>query len=209
VKAGAPIPAELATKLTEAASAALSADIAPDRWAAVVDALAYSPVRGGVTPAGYPAEPTPELLEAVKRIADRVPDIATHFGIDPAEAASKKRRRPKRDNAKKKSAPAPAPASEAAPSKAAPSEAAASEAPAGDAPATESAAAASEAPSAPDALPAGAPAPDALPAGAPAPDALGTGDPAPDALPAGEPAADAEAAAPADTTPAEEEVSEG
>ncbi len=146
VKAGSPIPAELATKLTEAASAALGADIASDRWAAVVDALAYSPVRGGVTPAGYPAEPTPELLEAVKRIADRIPAIATQLGIDPAEAASQKRRRPKRDNKKKggpKSAPKPAdaaPASDATPAaEAAP--AAATEAPATEAPATEAPAA--------------------------------------------------------------------
>ncbi len=107
VKAGSPIPAELATKLTEAAAAALSADIASDRWAAVVDALAYSPVRGGVTPAGYPAEPTPELLEAVKRIADRIPAIAAPLGIDPTEVASQKRRRPKRPAQKKKTGPKP------------------------------------------------------------------------------------------------------
>lgn len=128
VKAGAPLPAELATKLTDAAAAALTADIASDRWAAVVDALAYSPIRAGVTPAGYPAEPTPELLEAVKRIADRVPTIATHFGIDPTQAPARKRPPRKRSNKKNKPAakaadaakpvatkPAPAPAEDSAP----------------------------------------------------------------------------------------------
>ncbi len=124
IKAGSPIPAELAGKLTAAAAAALAGDIASDRWAAVVDALAFSPVRGAVTPAGYPAEPTPELLETVKRVADRVPEIAKHFGIDPAEAASQRKRRPKRDS-KKKAAAKPQRDSAASTSATPPAEAAA------------------------------------------------------------------------------------
>ena len=109
VKAGAPLPTELANRLSAAASTALAADVLPDRWATVVDALAYTPIRSAVTPAGYPAEPTEELLEAVRRVADRVPTIAAHFGIDPSEAAkAKKRRRPNRGGKKPKAAGKPA-----------------------------------------------------------------------------------------------------
>ena len=87
VKAGAPLPQEVAATLAEMASAALAPDIAQDRWATVLDAVAYSPVRGAIIPAGIPAEPAPELREAVTKLADRVPHIAALFGIDPAEAA--------------------------------------------------------------------------------------------------------------------------
>lgn len=87
VKAGAPLPAELAATLAESTSAALAPDISQDRWATVLDAVAFSPVRSAVTPAGVPAEPSPELREAVTKVADRVPHIAALFGIDPAEAA--------------------------------------------------------------------------------------------------------------------------
>ncbi len=185
VKAGAPIPAELATKLTEAAAAALSADIASDRWAAVVDALAYSPVRGGVTPVGYPAEPTPELLEAVKRIADRIPAIANQLGIDPSEAASKKRRRPKREANKKK--PASKPAEAPAPSEAAP---------AAETPAPETAPVA-ETPAPETAPVAETPAPETAPvAETPAPETAPVAEtPAPETAPAEAPAADAAPAA--------------
>jgi len=98
VKAGAPLPAELATTLAGQASAALAPDTAQERWATVIDALAYSPVRGAVAPVGIPAEPSADLLTAVRRLADRIPAIATLFGIDPAEAAKAARKRgPRRE----------------------------------------------------------------------------------------------------------------
>src|SRR5699024_9541887 len=61
-KAGAPLPAELAAKLGEAASAALTSDTATDRWATVLDALSFSPVRLTVAPASKPATPSDELV---------------------------------------------------------------------------------------------------------------------------------------------------
>jgi hypothetical protein len=86
------LPAELTTRLTEAASAALTPDAAPDRWATVVDAVAYSPVRRAVTPVGAPAEPGDELLAAVRKHAARVPKVAALFGIEaPARSAPKPR----------------------------------------------------------------------------------------------------------------------
>jgi hypothetical protein len=87
-KAGAPLPAELAAKLTEAAAASLTAETGQDRFATVLDALAFSPVRTQVTPIGIPAEPTPELVAAVKKVAARLPQIAALFGIE-ATAPSK------------------------------------------------------------------------------------------------------------------------
>lgn len=89
-KAGAPLPAELSTKLAEAAAASLTPETGQDRFATVLDALAFSPVRTQVTPVGIPAEPTPELLAAVKKVAARLPQIAALFGIE-ATAPSKAR----------------------------------------------------------------------------------------------------------------------
>ena len=87
-KAGAPLPAELSTKLAEAAAASLTPETGQDRFATVLDALAFSPVRTQVTPVGIPAEPTPELLAAVKKVAARLPQIAALFGVE-ATAPSK------------------------------------------------------------------------------------------------------------------------
>ncbi|MGE3835064.1 MAG: hypothetical protein AB7H43_09795, partial [Acidimicrobiia bacterium] len=76
------LPPELATRLAEAAGAALTAEAAPDRWATVLDAVAYSPVRRAVTPVGAPAEPGDELLAAVRKHVGRVPKVGALFGIE-------------------------------------------------------------------------------------------------------------------------------
>jgi hypothetical protein len=103
VKAGAPLPTEIASKLAQQASDALAADVMQDRWATVLDALAFSPVRGAVTPTGIPAEPNETLLSEVRRLSDRIPAIAALFGIDPAQVPkSAKRRRPPRKAQKDK-----------------------------------------------------------------------------------------------------------
>ncbi|MBJ7308143.1 MAG: hypothetical protein JHC63_09825, partial [Acidimicrobiia bacterium] len=60
-KAGSPLPAELAVKLTEATVASLTPETGQDRYATVLDALAFSPVRTQVTPLGIPAEPSPVM----------------------------------------------------------------------------------------------------------------------------------------------------
>lgn len=103
VKAGAPLPVELANELAQQTSDSLSADTEDRRWATVLDALAYSPVRGAVTPAGRPETPGDELVGEVRRLSDRLPAIAELFGIDPAsvsksERRGRRRRGPKPDN---------------------------------------------------------------------------------------------------------------
>jgi hypothetical protein len=70
--------------------------------------LAFSPVRTQVTPVGIPAEPSPELLSAVKKVAARLPQIALLFGIE-AAAPSKSRSGAKPRPPKPKLTDVPAP----------------------------------------------------------------------------------------------------
>ena len=104
-KAGTPFPPELATRLAEETAKSLTADTGSDRYATVLDALAYSPVRGQVVPEGIPAEPSDELLAAVKKLASRLPQIAALFGIEAPAAPAKGRGRSARARAR---APSPA-----------------------------------------------------------------------------------------------------
>ncbi len=83
-KAGIPLPPPLAAKLTELVVAQLLPDTPSDRYAAVLDALAFSPVRAQPVPAEVPSSPSPALIEAVKRLGDRIPQIAAAFGVEPA-----------------------------------------------------------------------------------------------------------------------------
>lgn len=78
-KAGAPLPADLATRLADAASASMTADTMPERWGTVLDAVAYSPVRQQVTPQALPSKVTDELSATVKKLGKRVPQIAALF----------------------------------------------------------------------------------------------------------------------------------
>lgn len=80
-KAGQPFPAELGAKLAQAATLAMSSEKAPDRWIAILEAVAFSPVRAQVKPTSIPDNPGEALLATVKRVASLVPHIATQFGI--------------------------------------------------------------------------------------------------------------------------------
>ena len=112
-KAGAPIPAEVTTKLTVVTLENLTLETSHDRWAMVIDALAFSPVRTAVTPEAVPTEPSDALKAAVAKVASRVPHIAALFGID-VSAAPKRKRPPKPAGEKRPPAPpeAAAPAAE-------------------------------------------------------------------------------------------------
>jgi hypothetical protein len=112
-KAGAPLPADVVTRLVEAATAGLTAEIAQERFAVLVEALAFSPVRQQVTPLGVPAQPSEELLAVIRRSADRIPHIAGLFGITaPAAPPARPRRGPGRPRPQASSSPALAPAAE-------------------------------------------------------------------------------------------------
>lgn len=90
-KAGAPLPSELASRLVEAASAALTADTFADRWSTVLDALSFSPIKAQVTPASKPETPSEELVAVITTFAGRLPHIAALFGIAPPPEAARKR----------------------------------------------------------------------------------------------------------------------
>ncbi|MGB3411357.1 MAG: hypothetical protein WBA45_09160 [Microthrixaceae bacterium] len=92
-KAGAPLPVDISSRLITAVSEGLTPTVNQDLWAAALDALAFSPVRSSVVPAGRPEEPSETLLEAVRRVGDRLPKIVELFGLDPAEIAAASRKR--------------------------------------------------------------------------------------------------------------------
>jgi hypothetical protein len=87
-KAGARFPAELSTRLAAAASGALEVDAPADRWVAMLEAAAFSPVRSQLTAAAIPAVVAPELLACVTRLAPAVPQIAAKFGVVVAPGAA-------------------------------------------------------------------------------------------------------------------------
>lgn len=103
-KAGQPFPADLGAQLAVAASTAISSETAPDRFCAVLEAIAFSPVRGQVKLAAAPAKPSETVLATVKRVAPLVPQIAALFGVVVAPGTSSPRplrpTRPTRPKAK-------------------------------------------------------------------------------------------------------------
>ena len=87
-KAGQPFPSELGAKLAAAAVAGLTTETAPDRWIALLEALAFSPIRAQVKLTTMPQQPTEALLATVKRLAPLLPQIATLFGVSVAPGIS-------------------------------------------------------------------------------------------------------------------------
>lgn len=154
-KAGVPFPAETATRLAAATTAALEPTATSDRWSALLEAVAFSPVRTLVVPAAQPEQVTDDLLATVKRVGSLVPEIAALFGVEPKTGGQPPRPlRPARPGAPAKkggAAPkdagrpprppkadaAPKPPAAEAPAAAAP----AAESPVAEAPVTETAAA--------------------------------------------------------------------
>jgi hypothetical protein len=100
-KAGVRFPPELAARLVQASSASLTPDASSDRWVAVLEALAYSPVHATVVPAAAPAVVSDELRSTTKRLAALVPEIAKLFGIEPPAPGSRAPRPPRRQPSRK------------------------------------------------------------------------------------------------------------
>lgn len=80
-KAGQPFPAELGTKLLQAARESLTSDNSSERWIAVLEAAAFSPIRSQVTVQSIPATQGEQLLATVKRLAPVLPQVAAAFGV--------------------------------------------------------------------------------------------------------------------------------
>ena len=92
-KAGTPLPPDMAERLANMAAADLSPTTNQQRWSTVVDSVALSPVRTQVIPLGVPERPSEDLLATIRKLAERVPQIAALFGIEP-QAPSPRGRRP-------------------------------------------------------------------------------------------------------------------
>jgi hypothetical protein len=93
---GARFPAELTGRLSDAAGAAMGPDAPPDRWAAVLDAVAGSPVRTSVKPAGLPPDPGEDFLKTARQAAGRVPALGPLLGIETKTASARPPKPPRR-----------------------------------------------------------------------------------------------------------------
>lgn len=78
---GARLPAELAVRLAERAGAAMTADLDPGDWAALLQAVVESPVRRTVHPAALPTAADQGLLAIARRAAGSVPELARLLGL--------------------------------------------------------------------------------------------------------------------------------
>ena len=78
---GARIPGSLVVPLSEAAGAGLSVASSVDRWLALLEAAAASPVRRSVKPAGLPDDPSGAVRRAAILVAGRIPALAPLLGL--------------------------------------------------------------------------------------------------------------------------------
>ena len=74
------LDAALADRLSDAAGRALAPDAPAERWLALLEAVAASPVRRSVQPAGLPTDATPELRRAAHQQSGRIPALAAMLG---------------------------------------------------------------------------------------------------------------------------------
>ena len=91
-------PSELAQRLASTASEAMAADTPPERWAALLEAVAASPVRTTVKPAALPENPGEALLGAARQQAGRIPALTTLLGISMPPPPGPVRRIPPKPN---------------------------------------------------------------------------------------------------------------
>jgi len=75
------IPAELAVRLSADAGAAMRGALPEQEWLTLLDAVVASPVRRTVKPAGLPDAPSEDLLQAARRAAGQVPELARLLGL--------------------------------------------------------------------------------------------------------------------------------
>jgi hypothetical protein len=72
-------PADVAVRLAEAASAAMTAELGASEWLALLDAVLESPVRRNVKPTGIPS--AEEVVAAARNAAGLVPELAKLLGL--------------------------------------------------------------------------------------------------------------------------------
>mgnify|MGYP001203481307 FL=1 len=78
-KPGTPLPDNLMDPLVDLANNSLDSDTASHRWSVVVQAVAFSPIRLKVVPKGIPERISDELVDTIKKLSDRIPNISGLF----------------------------------------------------------------------------------------------------------------------------------
>lgn len=122
-KAGVPFPADISQRLIHSTNATLTPVETQERWIAVLEAAAFSPIRSQIAPMGMPAQVGDELRATITRLAPALPQIAALFGIEvPAGApmprplrTAPNRQRPERKKSDRAATPAKDRSSDAAP----------------------------------------------------------------------------------------------
>jgi hypothetical protein len=80
-KAGTPPSAETKLRLVALTVEQLTPDASSERWAVVLEALAFAPIHNDAVPKALPQRVTPELTKTVTRLAPLIPKIAALFGV--------------------------------------------------------------------------------------------------------------------------------
>jgi hypothetical protein len=108
------LPPEVGTGLSTAAGEAMSAETAPDRWLAVLEAVLASPVRRSIVPKGLPNGADEATLKTIRQAIQKVPALGPLLGESPSSrpVPPPPPRRPPAPPAAAAGAPAPAPAAE-------------------------------------------------------------------------------------------------
>jgi hypothetical protein len=75
------LSAELAIRLSDAAGQAMSSDLSPEAWLALLEVVVECPVRRTVKPAGLPTGADEALLTEARKAAGHVPELARLMGI--------------------------------------------------------------------------------------------------------------------------------
>lgn len=78
------LPPELSTGLSTAAGEAMSAEAAPDRWLAVLEAVLASPVRRSIAPKGLPGGADEAALKTIRAAIQKVPALGPLLGESPS-----------------------------------------------------------------------------------------------------------------------------
>lgn len=74
-------PGALAARLATVAGEAMTSEVAPERWLALLAGAVESPVRRQVKPAGLPEEPSGEVERQARMAAGRIPALARLLGM--------------------------------------------------------------------------------------------------------------------------------
>jgi hypothetical protein len=93
-------------QLTDATVLGLTPDAPAERWIALLEAAAFSPIHGKVLPPAIPTVVSEELTKTITRLGPLMPQLALLFGIvvDPKARAPRPLQAPRNDKGTRKRA---------------------------------------------------------------------------------------------------------